>query len=93
MSVRPAVGPPTAIEQTNLGHSTIHDKVGCIDKAALVAGKEDNSLGLFNSFTEPSSGKMYFSSAALRLVVAQPVLEQWRAFYCGTISWRREIRK
>ena len=61
---------PTAIEWMNLGHSTIHDKVRRIDKAALVAGKEDGGLRLFNGLTEPPSGEMNLSAVTLRLIVA-----------------------
>lgn len=59
-----------------LGHASIDDKVGRIDEAALVAGEEDDGLGLLDGLSETASGKVHFTSVALGLVVTKPVLEE-----------------
>jgi hypothetical protein len=60
-------------------HTAIDHKVGAVDEAALVAGKEENRLSLLNGLAEATSGEMDFTAVALCLVVAKPVLEEGSA--------------
>lgn len=58
------------------GHSTVNDKIGTIDKAALVASQEDHGMGLLNGLTEPSGREVDLATEPLGLIVAEPVLEK-----------------
>jgi hypothetical protein len=60
-------------------HTTINNKVGTVDKAALIAGKEKNGLSLLNSLTEAASGEVDLAAVALGFVVSEPVLEKGSA--------------
>ena len=62
-----------------LAHATVNNKVGSIDKAALVTGQEDHRMSLLNGLSEPSHGEMHFAAVTLGLVITQPVLQEWSA--------------
>jgi len=64
---------------THLRHPSINDKISSVHKAALVAGEEEHSLRLLDSFAETAGGEMDFASVALGSVVAEPVLKEGRA--------------
>jgi hypothetical protein len=57
-------------------HAAVNHKVCAIDKTALVARKEKNCLSLLNGFTKTTSGEVDFTTVALGLVIAEPVLEK-----------------
>lgn len=59
-----------------LGHATVNDKVGAVDEAGLVAGEEEDGLGLLDGLAEAAGGEVDFTAVALLLVVAEPVLEK-----------------
>jgi hypothetical protein len=59
-----------------LGQSSIDHKVCGIDEAALIAGEEHHSLSLLNGFAKTTGWKVNLAAMTLRLVVAEPVLEQ-----------------
>jgi len=61
---------------TYLGHATVNNEVSSVDKAALVAGKEDDGVGLLDGLTETAGGEVNLTTETLGLVVAQPVLEK-----------------
>lgn len=61
------------------GHAAIDNEISTIDEAALVAGKEKDSLGLLNGLTEPAGGEVNFTAMSLGSVITEPVLEEWRA--------------
>jgi hypothetical protein len=67
-------------------HTTVNNKIGSVDEAALVAGKEKNSLGLLDGFTETASGEVDFAAVTLDLVVAEPVLEERSAVHVSTMA-------
>lgn len=58
------------------GHATIDNEVAAIDKASLVRGQKQNSLGLLNSLAKATRGEVNLTPVALGLVVSQPVLEE-----------------
>jgi hypothetical protein len=80
-------------------HTTVNHKVGTVDEAAFVAGKEKNGLSLLNSLTEAACGEVNLAAVALGFVVSEPVLEKGSAvgvsisykFYIGlnVLQWRR----
>lgn len=68
-------------EKTYLGHATVNDKVGTVNEAGLVTGKEDDGLGLLDGLTEAASGEVDLTAVALGLVVTEPVLEERSAVF------------
>lgn len=52
-----------------LGHSSINHKVGTIHKAGFVTGQEHDSMGLLDSFSESTRGKVHFATMTFGLVV------------------------
>ena len=66
-------------EQTYLAHSTVNNKVSSVDKAALVAGEEDDSVGLLDGLTETAGREVNLTTETLSLVITQPVLEKGSA--------------
>ena len=79
--------------QTDLCHPTIDYKVSPVDKAAFVAGKEENRLCLLNSFSEAAARKMDFATVALTGVVAQPILEQRCAIIPARLKKRPNVTR
>ena len=71
--------------ETNLGHSAINDEVGAVDEAALVAGKEHNSMRLLDGFAKATRGKMNLATMTLDLIVTQPVLQQGSTADCSAL--------
>ena len=65
---------PLAKDSTYLAQSTVNNKVGAVDEAALITGQEENGLSLLNSLAEPTAGEMHLAAEPLGVVVAQPVL-------------------
>lgn len=61
---------------TNLAHSTVNNKVSSVDEAALVAGEEDDSVGLLDGLTETAGREVNLATETLGLVIAQPVLKK-----------------
>lgn len=59
-----------------LGHATVDDKVGAVDEAGLVAGEEEDGLGLLDGLAETTSREVDLTAEALSLIVAEPVLEK-----------------
>lgn len=59
-----------------LCHSAVYDEISAVDEAALVAGEEENGLGLLDGFAEAAGGEVDFAAVALGLVVTEPVLEE-----------------
>ena len=59
-----------------LAQTTVNKEVGAIDEAALVAGKEDNGVGLLDGLTEATGGEVNFTTEPLGLVLTEPVLEE-----------------
>jgi hypothetical protein len=55
-------------------HTTVDDKVRAIDKAALIASEEENTLSLLDSLAESASREVNLATGALGLVIAKPVL-------------------
>jgi hypothetical protein len=66
-------------------HSAVNNKIGSVHEAALVAGKEENCLGLLDSFAETAGREVDFAAVTLGLVVAEPVLEQRGAVFLSTV--------
>lgn len=66
-------------QQTYLGHSSINNKLSRVHEAALVTGKEQDCLSLFDSLAEPASWEMDLTTVSLCCVITKPVLEEWRA--------------
>lgn len=64
---------------THLSHTAINHLVMPIHKAALVTRKPQYSLSLFDRFTEAARRKMDLTTITFGGVVAEPVLEEWRA--------------
>ena len=58
------------------GHTTVDDKVGTIDEAALIAGEEENTLGLLDGLTEPAGGEVHLTTESFGLIITQPVLQK-----------------
>ena len=75
-----------------LSHASVDDKVGSVDEAALIAGKEKHSLCEFDSLAKASSGEVDLAAVALRLVISEPVLEKRGAakISLGSINGQRE---
>ena len=63
----------------SLCQTTVDGEIGGIDKATLIAGKKDDGVGLFDSFTETAGWEMDFATEPFLVVVSQPVLQQRRA--------------
>ena len=61
------------------GQAAIDDKIGAIDEAALVAGKEEDRLRLLDGFAKAARWEVNLAAKALGRIVAQPVLEEGRA--------------
>jgi hypothetical protein len=57
-------------------HTTIDDEVGTVDEATLIAGEEEDTLCLLNSFTKATGGEVNFAAVALGCVVTEPVLQK-----------------
>ena len=57
-------------QRTHLTHASINHKVCPINEATLVASEEQDSLRLFDSFTESASGKVNLTSMSLGCIVA-----------------------
>lgn len=55
-----------------------------VDKAALVACKEEDGLCLFDSLTKPAAGEVNLATMALGLVVTEPVLQERRTIKVNT---------
>lgn len=68
-----------------LGQTTIDDKVSRVDEAALIASQEDDGVGLFNGFSETTSGEVDLATEALLLVVTEPVLQKGGAAFISFI--------
>ena len=66
----------TEIAINYLSHAAIDYKICPIDKAALIASKEQHRLSLLNGFAEATSREMDLAAMALRCVVAKPVLQE-----------------
>ena len=66
----------TEILMTYLSHATINYEICPINKAALIAGKEEHRLSLLNGFTEATSREMDLAAMALRCVVTKPILQK-----------------
>lgn len=60
----------------SLGHATINNKIGAVDEAGLITGKEHDSVSLLDSLTEAAGREVHLASVPLLLVVTQPVLQQ-----------------
>jgi len=58
----------------DLCHASIDNEVRPIYEAALVAGEEEDGVGLFDGFAEASGWEMDLAAVALGCVVAEPVL-------------------
>lgn len=67
------------IDSTYLRHTAVNHKVGPVDKAAFVAGEEEDGMGLLDGFAEAAGWEMDLAAVALGCVVAEPVLKQGRA--------------
>ena len=65
--------------ETYPGHSTVNHKVAAVDKAALVAGQEDDRVRLLDGLAESARGEVHLATEALGLVVAEPVLQKGSA--------------
>jgi hypothetical protein len=65
------------------GHTAIDNKISAVNEAALVTGKEEYRLSLLNGLAKATSGEVNFTTVALGLVVAEPVLEEGSA---GAVS-------
>jgi hypothetical protein len=65
------------------GHTAVDNEISAVDEAALVAGKEENRLSLLNGLAKATSGEVNFTTVALGLVVAEPILEEGSA---GVVS-------
>ncbi len=61
------------------GHTTIDDEISAANEAALIAGEEEDTLGLLDSLTEATSREMDFAAVTLGCVVAEPILQKWCA--------------
>lgn len=61
---------------TYLAHSTVNNKVSSVDKAALVAGKENDGVSLLDGLTETAGREVNLTTETFGLVIAQPVLEK-----------------
>ena len=61
------------------GHATIDDEIGAVDEAALIAGKEEDTLRLLDGLTETTRGEVDFATVTLSLVVTKPILQEWCA--------------
>lgn len=59
-----------------LGHTAIDDEIRAIDEARLVAGQEENSLGLLDGLAEAAAGEVHFAAVTLLGVVTEPVLQE-----------------
>ena len=57
------------------GQPSVDNKISCVDKAAFVAGQEDNRVSLLDRLAESSRWEMYFAAESLGLVIAKPVLQ------------------
>jgi hypothetical protein len=62
-----------------LGQAAVDNKIGCVYKAALVAGQKDNGLGLLNGFAKAASREVHLAAESLGLVATEKVLEHGRA--------------
>lgn len=67
------------IKGTHPRHAAVDDEVGPVDEAALVAGEEQDGVGLLDSFAEAAGGEVDLAAVPLGGVVAEPVLQEGRA--------------
>lgn len=74
------------MEDTYLRHATINSKVGTIDEACLVAGKEKHGIRLLNGLAESTGWEVNLTSQSLGLVVSEPVLKK----RCARV-WLRSV--
>lgn len=68
---RPALSP---LDSTYLAQTTVNNKVGTIDEAALITGKENNGMCLLDGLAETTTGEVDLTTETLGVVVAEPVL-------------------
>lgn len=61
------------------GHAAIDNEVGAVDEAALVAGEEEDGLGLLDGFAEAAGWEVDGAARTLDFVVSEPVLEEGSA--------------
>lgn len=61
---------------TYLRHPTVNNKIMTVDEAAFVAGKENHCMRLFNGLAESSGREVHLTTEPLRLIIAQPVLQE-----------------
>ena len=59
-----------------LGQATVDDEIRGINEAALVAGQEDDGVGLFDGLSETAGREVNLATEALLLVITEPVLQQ-----------------
>jgi hypothetical protein len=57
-------------DETHLSQSAVNDEIATVDKAALVARKEEHRLRLLNSFAKTTSREVDFAAHPLVLVIA-----------------------
>ena len=61
---------------TYLGHPAIDHEVCTVDEAAFITSQEHHGLSLLDGFTKPTSREVNLTTVALRLVIAEPVLQK-----------------
>ncbi len=66
-------------KRPHLAHAAVNNEIHAVDEAALIAGQEDNGVRLLNRLAEAAGRHVHQAPLPLGLVVAQPVLQQWRA--------------
>lgn len=57
-------------------HSSVNHEISTIDEAALVAGQENNSMSLLNGLAETPGREVDFTTEALGLIIAEPILQK-----------------
>jgi hypothetical protein len=68
-------------------HTAVNNEISAVDEAALVAGKEENCLGLLHSFAKTASGEVDFAAVTFGLVIAEPVLQERGAVCVSMVGW------
>lgn len=48
-----------------LGHASVDNEIGAVDKAALIAGEEQDGLSLLDGLPEAAGGKVDFAAVTL----------------------------
>jgi hypothetical protein len=66
------------------GHTAIDNEIRAVDKAALVASKEQDRLCLLDSLTKTTAREVDFTAVALGRIVAKPVLKERSAARVNT---------